>query len=120
VRGAVPIPTDRPFELGHDETTSRIAQRQPTGAVAAISRQPIAPVAAQPRTVEAIASNPSPKPGAKPISKAAESDEWERGFASRFAPANNLPAAPAGPAPVSAFAAPVPGNGAVVTGRGLY
>jgi rare lipoprotein A len=34
VRGAVPMPTDRPFELGHDETTSRIAQRQPPSAVA--------------------------------------------------------------------------------------
>src|SRR4051812_27489447 len=84
VRGAVPMPTDRPYELGHDETTSRIAQRQPT-AVAAISRQPIAPVTAQPRTVEAMAPNPNAKPGAKPASKAAESDEWERGFASRFA-----------------------------------
>src|SRR3954471_1569459 len=52
VRRAVPIPADRPYELGHDETTSRIAQREPTSAVAAISRQPIAPVAAQPRTVE--------------------------------------------------------------------
>jgi rare lipoprotein A len=124
VRGIVPMPTDRPFELGHDDTTSRVAQRQPAGAVAAISRQPIAPVAAQPRTVEAMAPNPSAKPGAKPVSKAAESDEWERGFASRFAPANNLPAAPAGPpvapAPVSAFAAPAPGNGPVVSGRGLY
>src|SRR3954462_7398816 len=47
VRG-VPMPTDRPYELGHDETTSRIAQRQPASEVAAISRQPIAPVAAQP------------------------------------------------------------------------
>jgi rare lipoprotein A len=128
VRGAVPMPADRPFELGHDETTSRIARRQPASEVAAISRQPIAPVVAQPRTVEAMASNPSPKPGAKPASKSAskpaESDEWERGFASRFAPANNLPAAPAGPpvapVPVSAFAAPALGNGAVVSGRGLY
>src|SRR3954462_14361669 len=38
VRG-VPMPTDRPYELGHDETTSRIAQRQPASEVAAISRQ---------------------------------------------------------------------------------
>ena len=123
-RGAVPIPADRPFELGHDETTSRIAKLQPVSEVAAISRQPIAPVAAQPRTVEAMAPNPSPKPGARSASKPAESDEWERGFASRFAPANNLPAAPAGPpvapAPVSAFAGPAPFNGAVVSGRGLY
>ena len=120
VRGAVPMPADRPFELGHDETTSRIAKRQPASAVAAISRQPIAPVVAQPRTVEAMASNPSPKPGAKPAPKTAESDEWERGFASRFAPANNLPAAPAAPAPVSAFAGPAPSSGAVMSGRGLY
>jgi hypothetical protein len=69
-----------------------------------------------------MAPNPSPKPITRPATKAAESDEWERGFASRFAPANNLPTAPAGPpvapAPVSAFAAPA--NGAVVSGRGLY
>jgi hypothetical protein len=68
--------------------------------------------------------NPSAKPSARPAARAAETDEWERGFASRFAPANNLPAAPTGPpvapAPVSAFAAPAPGNGAVVSGRGLY
>lgn len=124
VRGAVPMPTDRPFELGHDETTSRIARRQPAGEVAAITREPIAPVAAQPRTVEAMASKPAPKPGTRSAPKAAESDEWERGFASRFAPANNLPTAPAGspvtPVPVSAFAGPAPGNGAVVSGRGLY
>src|SRR3954454_7065241 len=62
VRGAVPMPTDRPFELGHDETTSRIAKRQPASEVAAITRQPIAPVAAQPRTVEAMAPNPRLKP----------------------------------------------------------
>jgi hypothetical protein len=118
------MPTDRPFELGHDDTTSRIAGRQPVSEVAAITRQPIAPVIAQPRTAEAVAPNPSPKPGTRPAPKAAPSDEWERGFASRFAPANNLPAAPAGPltapAPVSAFAPPASGNGAVVSGRGLY
>ena len=124
VRGAVPIPADRPYELGHDETTSRVARRQPASEVAAISRQPIAPVAAQPRAVEAMASSPSPRPAARPAPKAAESDEWERGFASRFAPANNMPSAPAGPmaapAPVSAFSSPAPANGAVVSGRGLY
>jgi rare lipoprotein A len=119
VRGAVPMPTDRPFELGHDETTSRIAQRQPMGAVATISRQPIAPVAAQPRTVEAMVPNPSAKPGTKPAPKSAESDEWERGFASRFAPAGHLPTAPDGPAPVSAFSS-APATGAVMSGRGLY
>src|SRR3954452_8814170 len=75
-RGTVPMPTDRPYELGHDETTSRISQRQPASAVAAISRQPIAPVAAQPRTVEAMAPTPGPKAGAKAAPKATESDEW--------------------------------------------
>jgi len=124
VRRAVPIPADRPFELGHDETTSRVAKRQPTSEVATISRQPIAPVAAQPRTVEAMASGPTARPGTRPAPKAAESDEWERGFASRFAPANSMPSAPAGPiaapAPVSAFSSPAPANGAVVSGRGLY
>jgi len=122
VRGVIPMPTDRPFELGHDETTSRIVQRQPTSAIAAISRQPIASVAAQPRTVEAVGAGS--KPGPRPAAKPAESDEWERGFAARLAPANNLPTVAAGPlvapAPLSAFAAPGLGNGAVVSGRGLY
>jgi hypothetical protein len=110
----MPMPADRPFELGHDEI---IAQRQQVGATAAITNQPIAPVAAQ--TVGATAPNPRLNPNAKLVPKAAESDEWERGFASRFAPAN-LPVAPAGPGAVSAFATPMTGNGAVVTGRGLY
>jgi rare lipoprotein A len=33
VRGAVPIPADRPFELGHEEATGRVAKRQPANEV---------------------------------------------------------------------------------------
>ncbi|MCX7314016.1 MAG: septal ring lytic transglycosylase RlpA family protein [Alphaproteobacteria bacterium] len=114
----VPMPAERPYELGHEDT--RVAKRQdlrqPVTEVAAISRQPIPPVAAPARAANAAA----PKPAAQPTPKGPEADQWERGFASRFAPASNLPSPPAGSTPVSAFAAPPPPNGAVVSGRGLY
>jgi rare lipoprotein A len=116
VRGAVPIPADRPFELGHDETTGRVASRRAPNEVAVVTRQPIAPVANQPK----VAAAAPPKSTAHAPAKSGTSDHWERGFAARFAPANDLPAAPAGTAPVSAFAGPPPGQGAVVSGRGLY
>ena len=115
VRGAVPIPADRPFELGHDEATGRIAKRQPANDGPAVTRQAIAPIAAQAKTAVAAAPKSAPPSAAK----AEASDEWERGFAARFAPAGSLPAAPMGPAPVSAFA-PASSNGAVMSGRGLY
>jgi len=111
VRGAVPVPTERPFELGHGESPERVASRQPANETAAISRQPIAPVASQRKLAEAVAPKSAP---------AAAPDEWERGFASRFAPASNLPAAPTRNEPVSAFAGSAPSNGAVISGRGLY
>jgi rare lipoprotein A len=116
VRGAVPMPADRPFELGHEETTSRVAKRQPATEVAAVSRQPIAAVVARPKTAEAA----PPKSASSSSTKPAAGDEWERGFAARFAPAGNLPAPPGAPAPVSAFAGSPPANGAVMSGRGLY
>ena len=65
-RGAVPMPADRPFELGHDDDRRPRRQAPAASEVAAISRQPIAPVAAQPRTVAMAPANPSPKPGARP------------------------------------------------------
>jgi len=120
----MPMPADRPFELGHSEANTRVAQRQPATRVAVISRQPIAPVEAQPPVAttavaksasqSARASAPSPEP------KASEPDRWERGFAARFAPAGSLGSVPASSGPVSAFAGPSPSNGAVVSGRGLY
>jgi rare lipoprotein A len=120
IRGAVPVPPDRPFELGHEETATRVARRQPASEVAAVTRQPIAPVAAQPKTAEAAAPKSAARSAAKPPMPTAPADEWERGFAARFAPANNLPTAPTGPAPVSAFAGPAQAGGAVMSGRGLY
>ncbi len=111
VRGAVPVPPDRPFELGHDETAGRVAKRESANEVAAVVRQPI------PRTG---APRPHPEAAAKSAAKPAAKDEWEQGFAARFAPAGSLPAAPTTTAPVSAFAGPAPGNGAVMSGRGLY
>ena len=116
VRGAVPIPADRPFELGHEEATGRIARRQPANEGAAVTRQAIAPVSAQSKTAEATA----PKSAAQSATRPAAPDQWERDFAARFAPAGSLPAAPTAPAPASAFASPAPTNGAVMSGRGLY
>jgi rare lipoprotein A len=114
VRGAVPVPPDRPFELGQNEAAARLAQRAPAGAVAAVIRQPLPELPARARTAEASA----PKAVAPSAGKPAAKDQWEQGFAARFAPASNLPAAPTTTAPVSAFAGP--GNGAVISGRGLY
>jgi rare lipoprotein A len=116
VRGVVPVPADRPFDLGHNDAATQVAKRGPASQVASVTRQPIAPVTAQPKTAEAIAPRSASKPAAKP----AAPDQWERGFAARFAPASNLPEVPTANAPVSAFAAPVRGSGAVMSGRGLY
>ena len=111
VRGAVPVPPDRPFELGHNETTGRVAKRGSANEVAAgVVRQPIPELAAQ----------AAPKAGVKSAAKLVTKDEWEQGFAARFAPASSLPTPPATTAPVSAFAGSGPGNGAVISGRGLY
>ena len=43
VRGAVPVPADRPFELGHNETAGRVARRESANEVAAVARQPTLP-----------------------------------------------------------------------------
>jgi rare lipoprotein A len=116
VRGAVPVPADRPFELGQNETTGRVAKREPVSEFAAVIRQPIPRVTDQPKAVEPA----TPRLASKSATKPPAQDQWEQGFAARFAPASNLPAAPTTTAPVSAFAGPAPGNGAVMSGRGLY
>ena len=107
VRGEVPVPAGRPFELGHEDSVGRVARRAPATEVA-VMRQPLPPVAGQRRTAEAVA----PKPAAE------APDQWERGFAARFAPARNLRAPPAENGPASAFSGSVNGN--VISGRGLY
>jgi peptidoglycan lytic transglycosylase len=107
VRGAVPVPPDRPFELGQNETAGRVARRESPREAVAVIRQPIPELAA-------------PKAAAKSAAKPVLKDEWEQGFAARFAPADSLPTAPTTMAPVSAFAGAAPGNGAVISGRGLY
>ncbi len=115
VRGSVPVPAERPFELGQEDAPARFARRSQGSAVAAVTRQPIAaPAAAQPRAAEVGA----PKSTSGAATRPPAPDEWERGFAARFAPANNLPVAPAPAGPAQAFAAP--SNGAIVSGRGLY
>jgi rare lipoprotein A len=108
-REAIPIPTDRPFNLGHDETAARVANRQSGNELAVVTRQPIPRVISQPKPTEADAAPLATASVTKP----------EQGFAARFSPTRDLPTAPTGTASVSAFAGPGP-NGAVMTGRGLY
>lgn len=110
---AVPVPADRPFELGQTQQqvqaqpATRVAKRAaPVTEVAAVTRVPMAPPAAQHKTASAA---PRPVGGAEP----------SQSFAARFEPAASLPAAPSGVEPVSAFA-PAAQNGAVMSGRGLY
>jgi rare lipoprotein A len=110
----VPVPGGRPFELGQHQGQAEVAARggrRPAQIeTAATSRQPIAPASA--------ASASRIAPGRAP--QTAEADQWERGFAARFAPANQLPTPPAANSPVSAFTGSAPANGAIVSGRGLY
>jgi rare lipoprotein A len=112
----VPIPGGRPFELGQHEgqvEASARGRRPAPTETAAVTRQPIAPVASP-------GSRAAAAPPAGKATPTAEADQWERGFASRFAPANQLPTPPAANSPVSAFTGPAPANGAIVSGRGLY
>jgi rare lipoprotein A len=89
---SVPVPADRPFELGHDDAPSRIAKRTPTNEVVA------APLRAPLRAPSGAANS----------------------FASRFAPADKMPTAPARGGSVSAFADSASSDGAMMNGRGLY
>jgi rare lipoprotein A len=130
--GSVPLPADRPYELGHEEASSRVAKRSGSTQTASIGRQSVTPVeppqaAARVKAVTATAakSGPSSAPArATAVASApaaVESNQWEHSFANRFVPAGNLPAVPTGTGPMSAFAGPAPANnGAVVSGRGLY
>jgi rare lipoprotein A len=128
VRGPVPIPSDRPFELGqgqgHGEGATRVARNTPPQEsaklqqVAAVERAPLAPVAAPSRQAPPAAKPVvSAKPAASPSASADQSN-----FASRFAPANAVASVPSRVEPVSAYAAPAPtpSQGAVMSGRGLY
>lgn len=107
----VPVPVDRPFELGHDggaeqasaESPPRVAKRAPT-AERAVVRAPMAAPGTPQRTASAMSAAPrDPNPS----------------FSTRFEPAANMPTVPSRVEPVSAFA-PVPANGSIMTGRGLY
>jgi peptidoglycan lytic transglycosylase len=117
---AVPIPADRPYELGQaqdqdrgsepapGQPATRVAKRPPPGAAVAVSRAPMAAPAEPQRTASAAR---------RPMAPA----EAGQSFASRFEPAANMPVAPSRVEPVSAFAPISAGpNGAVMTGRGLY
>ena len=112
VRGAVPTPAERPFELGHDQGSARVAGRANgqanVQAVAAVERAPLAA--------------PSSRPASTPVKQVASGERSN--FDTRFAPANavsgQVVSGQAGP--VSAYAAPafMPSQGAVMNGRGLY
>jgi rare lipoprotein A len=118
MRGEVPLPTDRPYELGHDGAGTNVAKRVQPSTVAVVTRKPIAPVVASSK----VAAAEPPKTTASAAAKPAASVDPGPNFASRFAPAGELIFAPPSQAaaPVSAFAAPAPANGALLNGRGLY
>jgi len=110
VHGAVPTPSDRPFELGNERTAAQSAKRAPSVEVAAVSRQPPGFQGGKTRNV------------ASPAPRQVASNQPPSSFSARFAPAANIPAVDARVEPVRAFA-PVlggPSSGAVLTGRGLY
>jgi rare lipoprotein A len=114
VRGSAPIPPDRPFELGQEAAPTRLAKRTSASEVAAVTRQPLAPVVGKPRTAASAA--------ARQVASQVASREPPPSFAARFAPAANIPTAalPVEPTPAYAPVAPAPSNGAVMSGRGLY
>jgi rare lipoprotein A len=112
--GPVPLPADRPYELGHDETATRVAQRAQPSTVAAVTRTPIAPA-----TAAKLARAEPPKTTAS-APKSTSRSEPAPDFSSRFEPAGNLIFAPAQSETVPAFAPAAPGNAMLLTGRGLY
>jgi rare lipoprotein A len=100
IRGEVPMPAGRPFELGHEQAASRFAGRANGQGVAAVERAPLAGPSRQ-----------AALPGKQVMS-------GERSnFDARFAPATVTSAMPGQPGQVSAYA---PAPAAVVSGRGLY
>jgi rare lipoprotein A len=112
MQGAVPLPADRPYELGHDDAATRIAKRNQPSPVAAVARKPIPPAAKY-----ATAEPPKTTASAAPTRPAVEPAP---NFASRYEPAGNLIFAPARSETVPAFAPAAPANGSLLTGRGLY
>ncbi|AMN42419.1 septal ring lytic transglycosylase RlpA family protein [Rhodoplanes sp. Z2-YC6860] len=108
ISGRVPTPSDRPFELGHDDNGARMAARAQAQNVASVERVPLAPPAAQSRQKLSFVRS----------ANAGEATNFD----SRFAPANSMPAAPNRAEPVSAYAGQggTPRQGAVISGRGLY
>jgi rare lipoprotein A len=128
-RGAVPTPPDRPFDLGREEGPTRVAKRaSPNAQASAVSRAPIAPLAAsaRPAAKPASASKSAASPNATPPSRFAAA-ESPTNFETRFAPVARTQATsdtlePARTAPTTAYAPVVPGrsDAALVSGRGLY
>ena len=116
VRGAVPVPADRPFELGHDETAGRVAKRavRERGR----GRQPSADRAREPASAT---SGRQPKAAVEISGQARGAG---RMGAAASPPVSRPPAAcrrrPRRPRRYRLLPVPAPGNGAVMSGRGLY
>jgi rare lipoprotein A len=106
IESAVPVPPDRPFELGQDGSAAQTASRASHSERSAVARAPVAP--AKTRTASATSY------------RTAGAEEPQTSFASRFSPAGRLPAVSGHNGPVSAFAPTESANGAVMSGRGLY
>ena len=118
-RDPLPLPADRPFELGHDEAASRIAKHS-------VHRDCVN----QPAANRTSGRSAGFTEVARGQASSAGNTALHRRLLNRtdgsgaLLPAScqstNLPAAPTGSSPVSAYAAPAPVSGAVVSGRGLY
>jgi rare lipoprotein A len=106
VREAVPTPTERPFELGHEAVSARVAKRTPSGEFSAVMRAPNGPARA----------------GAASAPRRMASGAAASSFEARFALAAGIPAAGGPIEPVAAYAstAAAPSSGSVISGRGLY
>ena len=119
----------RTASRGTVEDTTGVAKRaSPSAQASAVSRAPIAPLAAsaRPAAKPAAASKSAPSPHTKPLSRLAAA-ELPTNFETRFAPVAGTQATaemrePARTAPATAYAPVVPGrsDAALLSGRGLY
>jgi rare lipoprotein A len=118
MREPVPLPADRPYELGQDGGGAYAATARASHSdIAAIAQEPIAPLGAPSRMAATRTAEALPP---RSQSSSGDPDRWEKGFASRFAPAGGLPVAPSQPEAISAFSGPAPSEAPVVNSHGIY
>ena len=114
VRGAVPTPAERPFELGHDQARQAA---QPCARMRKRLRRSSVP--RSDRLLNMPGRRPRRRGRLRPAIDRTSTPGLRR---PKPAQVSAVPAVPGRAEPVSAYAAPVanPSQGSVVTGRGLY